>query len=361
MKILAPYRRLGPQAGKTSLRTKLYPNGEVAIWKEKTYKPRPLRRAPDADRVDRTMCSWRLYLDNPWLWFTVTVALGSSPHPNFDSLLTKVSSPNEGEPCVITRYGRNGITSYGARRVRNGCHVVENAFPKRSTVFSTCTVPAMPVEDMARLHNRWNHVVETFRRKLTRRLKDKNLSGESVTVSEIQTKRYENTGLPVLHIHTVFNGRDKSGKPAITIKEHDCMWRDALTAGVCGPVPKVDSACNLQWVKKSAEGYLGKYMSKGTKTVRELCEAGFEGWLPKQWWSMTRSLGQRIDKQTRRIDEFGEWLNDIAEVEGVGVWLWHRTVELEMKSGDKITVARYGRLTKRQTAEFLNLYPKPDG
>ena len=94
--------------------------------------------------------------------------------------------------------------------------------------------------------------------------------------------------------------------------------------------------------------------------MRELCEAGFQGWLPKQWWAMNRSLAQRIDNETRKIDDLAEWLNDVADVERRDIWEWFHDVRIEMRSGDKITIARFGKLSKRQTAEIQSQYP-PSG
>lgn len=283
-------------------------------------------------------------------------ALGSSPHTNSDKLVERALASGQYPPPPKTRYGTKGITSYGARRVRNACYLIQAAVPKMCAVFATCTVPDMPVEEMSRLHDRWDVVVETYRRKLRRALDKKNLSTDSVTVSEIQGKRYERSGLPILHIHTVFGGRDVTGRPAITTEEHDRMWYDALSAALGGPVPESRYACNMQWVKKSAEAYLGKYMSKGSKVVVKMCADGFAGWLPKQWWGISASLGRRIDNETHGVREFAEWLNDVAEMEGSGVWLWHRDVLVELVSGDKITMARYGRLDIRHVAQIQAYY-----
>lgn len=359
MQILAQRRAAGPIGGKSGLNAKLYPNGECVVYKPKTFKMAPLADEPEYN-------PWALgpFLMALWGHFPPAVlaqltALGLSPHRNSDKLIERALASGQYPPPTKKRYGTKGITSYGARRVRNACYLLENSAPKKSTVFATCTVPALPIEEMAALHERWNEVVEVYRRKLRRRLRDQNLRADSVTVSEIQSKRYQDTSIPVLHIHTVFVGRRRDGKPAITTKEHDLMWGDALRHGLRGPIPPLTSACNMQWVNKSAEGYLGKYMTKGSKVVKRLVAEGFEGWLPKQWWSISSTLGRRIDEETRQIDELAEWLNDVAEEEGSNVWLWHRNVSIEMRSGDSITIAKYGRLSIRQNAEIHAYYSPP--
>lgn len=350
----------GPVGAKTELKAKLYPNGECVVYKAKGYKPEPLPQEKEPDPWALGPFLVALYGSVPPEALRALVALGLSPHSNFDSLIERALKAGQYPPPAKLRYGANGITSYGARRVRNACYLLESAVPKKFTVFATCTVPALPLEDMARIHERWNDVVEVYRRKLRRRLQKKGLSGDSVTVTEIQTKRYERTGLPVLHIHSVFVGRCANGKPAVSTKAHDEMWREALASAIGHCVLDLRSACNLQWVKKSAEGYLGKYMTKGSKAVRKVVESGFGGWLPKQWWNMAVSLGKRIDQQTRCIDEMAEWLNGCADGESKDVWEWHRDVRIEMFNGDFITIARYGRLSIRQTAQIKAAYPTPN-
>lgn len=353
---IPPIRTLGPLPGRTCLRSKLYPNGECAIWKEKTYKPRDVHSYSSDGFTPSILTLWA-ECGNPLSWVDEKVAaLGSSPLPNFDKVESGEGEAVAAEHETPVRYGAHGITPYGARRVRNGAHLLERGRQKSVAVFATCTVPALPLEDMQLIHENWHKVVETYRRKLTRKLRDKGLSGESVTVSEVQEKRYERTGFPVLHIHTVFRGKTAAGAWAVSTKEHDQMWYDALSYGARNAIPSVRSSCNLQRVKKSAEGYLGKYMSKGTKVVAKLVADGFCGWLPKQWWAMSRTLAARIDQETRDIGEFAEWLNDVADAEGASVWLWHRDVQIEMRSGDKITIARYGRLHIRQVAEIQAYY-----
>lgn len=346
---------------KTTLNAKMYPNGETVVYKARGYKPAPMPSPHQYDEGGLFCACMRAYGTLAPALAAGLVLLGSSPLTNFDSLSEDVVPGFDEIAQPKRRYGVGGITSYGARRVRNACYLIENGLPEKFAVFSTTTVPALPFEDMRRLHEKWHVVVDAFRRKLTRRLKDNGLSGDSVSVSEIQGKRYEHTGIPVLHLHTVFRGRRSDGHPAISTEEHDQMWLESLTIAIGGPVPKVSSACNLQWVRNSAEGYLGKYMTKGSQTVRELVAKGFEGWLPKQWWGMSRSLGKKIDHETRRIDDLAEWLNDVANDESSGIWEWHRKVLIEMRSGDTITIAIYGRLSTLASAQIKEFYPKPSG
>ena len=339
------------------VRVKLYPNGECAIYLQRKFTPKPVK-APFRFKpgwlflwMNRVAHS---YLGMPVAWLC---AMGSSQVRNFDrnsELNAQRQSSDFKEPVV---YGRRGITRFGARRVRCAAHLLQREAGKYRVVMSTVTVPPLPKEDMSSIHESWNHVVDTYRRKISRALRDKNLTGEMVSVTEIQEKRYEKTGIPVLHIHAVFVGKTTGGQWAVSTEDHDDMWRSTLSVALGKDVGEVGSACRLERVKHSTEGYIGKYLTKGTKAVKAMVDGGFQGWIPKQWWSCSRSLSSRVDKETRDISDLAEWLNAVAEVEGACVWKFFQDVYLEVEGGHKIRIARYGRLHHRVTAEIQAAHP----
>lgn len=353
-------RRARNSTGKTknSLEAKLWPNGEISIWKPRTFKLKPLVKAQSRDEVEFKMARLRLSLTNSTLEGAIALLMGLSPLPIFDSLDVVPARTVESLTKPRNRKGLLGITSYGRRIVRNAAHLIENEGGKHRAVFATCTVPDLPIEQMRVLHERWHKVVEIYRLGLKRSLQREGLSGESVTVSEVQEKRYERTGVPVLHIHTVFVGKTSVGKWAVTPEDHDRIWVAALNSTGIVKLDKAPIACNLQRVKQSAEGYIGKYMTKGSKVVAELIRKGWASWIPKHWWSCSRSLRARVNAQTRRVSEFADWLNDCAGLEGAEVWLWHRDVTIQMKDGSSVVIAKYGRLKPsevKRIKDFLDL------
>jgi hypothetical protein len=283
-----------------------------------------------------------------------SIYLGLSILRNFDNTHKPLSDSVGSDPDTLVngevgrrRYGAHGITRYGARIVRNAAHLIEREGGRARTVFATATAPNLPIEQMARLHERWHKAVELYRLGLRRMLQAEGLSGESVTVSEIQEKRYERTGIPVLHIHTVFINKDARGRWVITPEDHDRLWLNAVTATIGIDHLDVSASCSLERVKHSTEGYIGKYMSKGAKVVESMVQAGFDGWLPKQWWNCSRALRARIDQKTRAPHALAGWLYDAADRKGADIWLWHRDVEIEFDGLQTIVIARYGRLTAR--------------
>lgn len=349
-------RTSGPIGGKCDLGARLWPNGEISIWHHKTFKMDPLPEEPSRSRNDYEMALFRLATEHPDTYQALVCALGLSTLPIFDrdSILEGDVVGNAGERRA--RKGGKGITSYGCRMVRNAAHVLQSEAGKARLVFATVTLPSLPMEQMRVIHENWDQVTEYYRLNIRRMLQREGLSGEMVTVSEIQEKRHKKTGLPILHLHSVFVGKTRIGKFAIATEDHDDAWYRACASLIDIEREEVASACNLQRVKKDAGAYLGKYMSKGVKTVETIAANGFGGWLPKHWWNCTRTLTARVKSQTRRVDEMADWLDSVADMPGNDIWIWHRKVVLTFDDGTDFTVARYGRLSIRQTAEIQAYY-----
>lgn len=342
----------GPVGSKTDLNAKLYPNGETVVFKAKGYKPRPLSQERCTRSSDWRISCFRLFVSDPKVWAAAGCPLGLAILSIFDKTSKGAPVGEQGLKIARAAKGRKGITAYGRRMVRNCAYLIENGPGRLRCVFATCTVPECPIETMAEIHQNWGKVMELYRLSMSRLLQKKGLSGESVSVTEIQHKRYERSGIPVLHVHSVFIGKTVSGQWAISIEEHDDAWLRALNAVVSDPFRALPFACNLQWVRKSAEGYLGKYMSKGVSEVSRAKVDGFERWLPKHWWNASRSLSSRVKRETRNIDSHAEFLADAAKAGRTDVWKWHREVTIETASGYEYTVATYGQLTK-EFHEFL--------
>lgn len=331
---------------------RMWPNGETVIWKQKTYKPDPLVAPYRSPSTDHKMARLRLHLSERSLEAAIAVYMGLSPLAIFDSEFSILDDEPTAKRETRSAKGTKGITSYGARMVRNAAHVLENSVTKGRCVFATVTLPALPKHQLAVIHEQWHQVTEYYRLSLKRLLQRQGLSGELVTVSEIQAKRYERTGLPILHLHSVFVGVTGCGKFAVSIEDHDNAWHRALSTVIDLSLAEVATACNLQRVKKSAASYLGKYMTKGVKDIESILSAGYKSWLPKHWWNCSRALTKRVKAETRRIDMLADWLNDAAKIGGDKVWIWHRTVDLRLEDGTTYSIARYGAITQ-EAQEFI--------
>lgn len=335
-----------PIGGKSGLNAKLWPNGEISIWKSKTVKiPKlPKKTSPNesAFNVALKCIKYQALLGLA----DSCLLLGLSPLPIFDKVESehpeRVSSKSEPRE----RKGLSGITGYGKRMVRNAAQFLQETYGRARCVFATVTIPDLPIKQMGVIHEKWHQLVEYYRLGIRRELQKKCLTGEIVTVSEVQEERYEKCNLPVLHLHSVFVGVDATGKYAISTERHDDIWIRAVQSVVDINRDDFTAACNLQRVRKSASAYLGKYMSKGAKIVGRIVDQGFGRWLPKHWWNCSRTLTAKIKGTTRVVNAYADWLNDMADFPNNNIWIWHRDVLIEMPDGQEVPMARYGKITQ---------------
>lgn len=345
-----------PKPFSREVRAKLHPNGEFSIYLQRKTKPKPPIRPRGVNTESLFFFLNHAFGTSLGAAVAWVNAMGLSHVTNSDKELAAAAVEGGRGTKTVKRYGLRGITTYGARRVRCGCHLLQKRYHRSRLVFATCTVPDLPIEQMKLLHERWGVVVETYRRKITRALRDNHLPGELVSVSEIQEKRYERSGVPVLHLHSVYCGKRGGRNWAIDIETHDQFWKDSVCSVLGDYSIDFAKACRLETVRKNAERYLGKYMSKGAKVVGLLAKNGFSGWVPKQWWGISRSLGAAIDQETRDISDFAEWLNDAANGERTDLVMWHRDIFLECEGGEKIRIARFGRLSPKLTTDIQQNY-----
>lgn len=320
---------------------KIYPNGEFAVYRPKRFKPDGVKEnhqtkeqeaLSDLVELNKALGGRGLMdvYDNIEA-LEVHEDLGLSLHPNFD------------KPVEKSRYGLNGIPSRSAKKVRNGAYLLQKRCGNELLSFLTITMPSLPVDDMRLVHACWSKVVDSVKRKVTRALVEKGIHTEFVMVVEVQEKRYKETGIPVLHLHALFQGRKKFKTWAVTCGEFDKMWSQTLE-NILGKPVDVGSACNVQRVKASAEGYMGKYMSKGAKVVESVKAAGLEEWLPRQWWSMTRALSCLVAAKTKVLRDDSEFLWNACLDDDSPILLFCRPVILENKMGVKYVAAFYGRV-----------------
>lgn len=327
----------GTVFSKSGLQAKLWPNGEISLHYPKKLKLERMRAAKRPLSDSLNACLIRAYGVAGAL--EARERLGLSNVSNFD----KQKKP-------LPRYGLKGITSKGRRVVRNACYLLEEEAGRRFLTFATVTLPELKYEDMLAVHASWHKVVDAYRREIRRKLVDKGLSGEIIGVTEIQPKRWEQTGLPVLHCHFVWLGRKRGDDWAITVNEHDEIWRRAVIGVVPNAIADFSTACNMQAVKKSAENYLSKYMSKGADAVAAVVVDGLQELLPRQWWSCSRSLSRRIGEKLRIFTKGTRWLVDRANMLDGDFFEYFVNIKVPGKTGELISVGYYGKMTTTANA-----------
>nr|CRY96816.1 hypothetical protein [uncultured prokaryote] len=301
------------------LNSRVYPNGEFSIWDErKTVAVEPPPESPDY--------------------------LGLSLLPNSHRVALGMAEP----PPERAKRGLRGITRLGARTVRNGAFLLEKTYDTRTLVFLTLTLP--PVSSTAEYHVgvEWAEIVRRFCQSLRRLLRAAGLPGSYVGCSELQLKRYQERGGLPLHLHLVFKGRREGQRGwAVDASQYRALW----ARSVIDRVPAY-SDCNwkasvdCQGLKSSAEGYIGKYMSKGVGTLAAILkdDPGLAEFMPSSWWvcstNLRRAIGHRITGGNATA------LKLRAAIAARDTSISHASeIRVELKDGTKAIVALVGRLS----------------
>lgn len=271
------------------------------------------------------------------------------------SLLVSTQPPNSHTPPR----GLKGITSYGARVVRSGAVILER-HGKENLSFLTLTLPSVGPETLLAYARDWSRIVRVFFQRFSRLLERRSLPSEYVAVTEVQTKREDRDGEFPLHIHACFVGRTGRGHWRISPGEVRWIWASVLGQSVCllgGGEDSIwmGSVENMQQIRKSAEGYLGKYMSKGGGHIQEYADKYGEAHIPKAWYSIKRSLLARIKKEMITTPVLISALSSLVASGQKEHFSFLRPIELQDENGAVCVIGYYGRLTAQAYQDFREL------
>lgn len=112
----------------------------------------------------------------------------------------------------------------------------------------------------------------------------------------------------------------------------------------------------LATVRKSAERYMGKYLSKGSGEALDafIEDVGVEA-VPPAWWFMTADMRSQVKDETLRGPNIGEllhiWVDQALEDGTEEYWEWIRPVMIQF-TDRPVHVGWCGRLTQRFRSEF---------
>lgn len=256
-----------------------------------------------------------------------------------------------------TPRGEKGITTYGKRLVRNACHRLEKEHPKELLTFLTVTLPDVTVAESVEITRNWAEVVRQFQQSLKRLLQSAGLSGEIVGVTELQLKRYQSTGVFALHLHLVFQGRQRYGSWVLSPSLVRRAWSRSLSKYLTREVSsyKWDCCENLQHVKKSVEQYLGKYLSKGCQDIQKIHAADIDYVFPSSWYLCSLSLRERVHNRVIKLS--GHPASHLVDMASSSVhklvFEYKHPVLISTDGSPGITIGWYGRLT-REGYSYMN-------
>lgn len=209
------------------------------------------------------------------------------------------------------RHGLKGIPSSGRYRVLEGATLLQRRYGRRLG-FYTLTCPYTEEELIYEFNKCFPEIIRRFFQEMKRAYARKNLSYSYVAVREVQSERYASTSVPVLHVHWVSPCYiPGSWQFVMSSEEIRCIYRRVLCR-VIGCSPNVDAALDSQVVKKSASGYLSKYLSKGGDILGTLADVA-PGQIPSRWWGCSRNVLQALRKLTLELPQ------DLCETLMLGV------------------------------------------
>jgi hypothetical protein len=216
--------------------------------------------------------------------------------------------------------GSKGITARGKRMVKNACYLLERDHGRHNLSFLTATLPAFASPDELKLIcANWSELVRQLVQELKRILRRGGYCDDMVYITEIQEDRYANRGEVAPHLHLVMVGKKHRYQKhyAVEKAEMRSLWERLLSNFLGRPVTAA-AATRLERPKKSLQGELGSYLSKGGKMIAQIIEDGKGDQLPSSYWGASQNLKNQIKSETKVVtgrdaQKFVDNLNDLHE------------------------------------------------
>lgn len=276
---------------------RMSPSGRISIGSV----PRPKVRSQDKE-YECTRPEHRYFQRCRWDWRDGVVAENISVlHEKENTPPLGLSAvPNYHKP-VRDRYGLRGITRNGKFKVLEGASLLQERYRGRLG-FYTLTCPYKDSSLIYEFNRNIGEIVRRWFQELRRFYAKVKTTFSYVSVCEIQSERYQRTGVPVIHIHYVapcyLPGTTKWVLGATEIRY---LWMRTL-ASVLGVEADTSPSVDAQVVHSSASGYLAKYLSKGYEAVEWIADIA-PSQVPHQWWSMSANVRRCLRRLTTKLPE----------------------------------------------------------
>lgn len=247
------------------------------------------------------------------------------------------------------RRGLTGITTYGRRIIRSGATLLEAEYGKNRLGFGTVTLPPMDRESLKNVIGEWSEVTRQFIQNVRRHLSKHGVTSKICYVTELQENRYFRTGLPFPHLHFLYVCHKGDYQWFITAAKFRSLWKRAVEKVCEGDSIRVDAAVDVKPLKKSAAGYLSKYMSKGGKIIEDvLANLGAE-FLPCSWWGCSQELKHQVKESIiEDVSVVAEFLwEEGRKLVECGLAFFGHVVEIHSPlQGRKVVVGYFGALNR---------------
>jgi hypothetical protein len=280
----------------------IYPNGEFGMGYIKCEKKRADDKRYDngiVNGIKSTLVPREHELEDG-------TKLYDSGDMHYDSYI--LDSPHESSQTKP--YGTKGITPYGKKMIRNAVFIIEGILRRPGDLpqFSTLTLPPLSPECEKYICSVWANLQRRFFQECRRKYQKHGRNFHYASCTEIQPKRWKESRFVGLHLHFVYNAIYSQTQKNWVITDtwvretwcriiNDTLRKWCQTEGLTPP--------QFSWISyrrekitKSAEAYIGKYISKGGDIIPEVLEEKGVEYLPKQWWSMSSYVRCVINLKT---------------------------------------------------------------
>jgi hypothetical protein len=212
------------------------------------------------------------------------------------------------------KHGLKGITGHGKRMVRNGCFLLEERLGTVDCALWTFTVPTLGKEARKTLAKNWGKLTNRLVQYLSRQLGRAGRPPAIIGCTEIQTARLKKYREGYLHLHLVCPlHSNNGGRFALDVDDVRAWFTNALVKFAETKLPTLPRV-QVEQVRKSAESYMGKYLSKGgsEELAAYIEDLGVES-VPGQWWFCSALMRDRIKKTTKTGRNCGIVLESVIQ------------------------------------------------
>lgn len=248
--------------------------------------------------------------------------------------------------------GSRGITGEGRKLLRSACTLLEMKVGTANLSFATLTMPPLSPGDRAICQREWGRAIQIFYQEMKREAARQGVAFVYAGCTEIQPARSRREGWNVPHLHFIFIGRIGK-KWWINPKKMRNLWKRIWESRFSNSY-NWQASENLQRLRKSAAGYLSKYLSKGSSY--NFPSAAMDSWYPSSWQSLSLSLKRWV----RRACVCARAISPILLQPDLMKKLFSRcgekSVAITLSSGAAISVGVAGWISSSEWLEFLGAF-----
>jgi hypothetical protein len=238
-----------------------------------------------------------------------------------DATNSHKSTPKK--PIKRAKRGSKGISALGKRMVKSACYLLERDHGRHNLSFLTATLPAFASPDELRLIcANWSELVRQLKQELGRILERGGYCTDMVCITEIQEDRYANRGEIAPHLHLVMVGKKHRYQKhyAVEKSEMRALW-ERLLSNFLGRQVTAAAATRLERPKKSLQGELGSYLSKGGKMIEAIANSDQADQLPSSYWGMNKELSNAVKSEIVVLQgyEAQKFVDNLSDLHDAGL------------------------------------------